>query len=507
MEGIPVVEEIKILGIWFRADPSDDDQYRLNFRDPLIKIRHICESWSNRQLSLKGKVTVANSLLVSVLQYPTAVTHTPTRVLKEYSKILKEFIWDGKHPKIAFNTLVLPIDRGGLNLMDLHTRIQTNMLQWVKRVLQNPESNTAHYLNRMTGCTSLTDYFSSKRPDGPEWVKGHKFYEKLLQVWNCAHCFQPTDEQGVRNEIIWHNRWITSGGVPLNFLPCQRAGITKIAHVCHASEPRLMSHNELNAAYGTSISFLDMLRIRLGTPLHWRRMITANWAPRQPQAPVFEVQLAPGERRDILSLSAKGTYMMIMQGKDHEPTALKTWQREVEEIRITDKDVWRRACVGVYRATRETKLQSFHYKMLHRIIPCNVYLAQVRIKTSMWCPFCDESDTLTHFLCTCAKIRPFWETICKWFHNADNLYLDRLTTEEYMWGLDRGAHKANLINAITLMIKHYIYRQKLFYSGDLCAVQWLQELRTKLRTEDWIARKTGSTTRFRKWERIVAELG
>lgn len=382
------------------------------------------------------------------------------------------------------------------------------MLQWVRQILKSPESNTSHYLRGMTGYTNLTEYFASKRPDNPEWVSSQKFYEKMHQVWNWAHCFQPTDEQGVRNEILWHNRWITSGGLPLNMPRCQRAGITTVSQVCHTTEPRFMSHIELNEKYSTSLSFLDMLKIRLGTPLHWRQKITANWSPQLPQTSPLEVQLAPKEKRDILSLGAKGTYSLIMQGNKHEPTALKTWQREVEEIRIAGKEEWSRTCTGAYKTTRETKLKSFHFKMLHRIIPCNVYLTQIRIKDSTWCPFCDEDDTITHFLCTCSKIHPFWRTICEWFRKADNLFTDQLTTEEYMWGVDSGAHRAHLINSVTLMIKHYIYRQKLFHSGDLCAVQWLQELSTKLRSEDWISCKTGARTKFQKrWSRVLEELG
>lgn len=95
--------------------------------------------------------------------------------------------------------------------------------------------------------------------------------------------------------------------------------------------------------------------------------------------------------------------------------------------------------MGVYKATRETKLQSFHFKVLHRIIPCNVYLKQIRIKDAEWCQFCDESDTIVHFLFICAKIQPFWKAVSTWFRDTDDLYLDQLTPAEYIWGLPSSA--------------------------------------------------------------------
>lgn len=113
LEGIPVVPKIKILGLWFEADETEEGAYNMNFRHILDRIKQICGTWSNRVLSLKGKVTVINSLLASLLQYPTAAIFTPHRVDKEYKKILTPFFLNNKPAKIAYKTLILPIDRGG----------------------------------------------------------------------------------------------------------------------------------------------------------------------------------------------------------------------------------------------------------------------------------------------------------------------------------------------------------------------------------------------------------
>lgn len=145
------------------------------------------------------------------------------------------------------------------------------MLQWVRWILISPDSNTANYLSRVTGCPSVVDYFACKRPDNPGWVTDHKFYAKMQQVWNKFHSFQPTDERGIRHEVLWHNRWITSGGSPLQMPSFQRAGVKIVSDICHETEPRTLSHTELNNKFDIGISFLDMMRIRqspLETELH-----------------------------------------------------------------------------------------------------------------------------------------------------------------------------------------------------------------------------------------------
>lgn len=160
--------------------------------------------------------------------------------------------------------------------------------------------------------------------------------------------------------------------------------------------------------------------------------------------------------------------------------------------------------MGVYRATRETKLQSFHYKIIHRIIPCNVYLKKIRIKE--WCRHCDESDTIVHFLYSCKNVQPFWKAVSSWFRNANDLYLDKLTPAEFICGLPSSAHRATVINAITLYVKHYIFHQKLFYDSEFDLLGWLMELRAKLKSENWICKRTGQQGKFKRWLNIYKAL-
>lgn len=117
-EGLETVEDIlvrdsaKILGIWFFTDQTKTQSYDMNFKGLLDKARRICGTWTNRSLSIKGKVTVANSLETSIFQYPCAYIYTPPEVFKEFRNIISNFIWNNKKAKIAYNTLTLPVARG-----------------------------------------------------------------------------------------------------------------------------------------------------------------------------------------------------------------------------------------------------------------------------------------------------------------------------------------------------------------------------------------------------------
>ena len=112
-------ESLTILCIRVGHGGSERDHYEWNFETKLKKCMDICDNWNNRSLSLKGKVTVINSLLIPIMLYPASVTYTPERVIKEFRKLVCKFIWASEVNRIAYYTLCLPIEQGGLNLLDL----------------------------------------------------------------------------------------------------------------------------------------------------------------------------------------------------------------------------------------------------------------------------------------------------------------------------------------------------------------------------------------------------
>lgn len=73
---ISVVDDVTILGITVANAVTYDRQYQMNFRHRLQMIK-LYARWWNRNLSLKGKVVLINSLLISILQYPCTCTYTP----------------------------------------------------------------------------------------------------------------------------------------------------------------------------------------------------------------------------------------------------------------------------------------------------------------------------------------------------------------------------------------------------------------------------------------------
>lgn len=507
---IPVVSEARILGLWFLRDASLQNRYSWNFKPSLQKIRGICHSWSLRDISLKGKVTVANSLLISLLQFPSAATFTPPQVFEEYRKIISEFVWNGKKPKVAYNTLILPISQGGLGLMDYPTRVKVSSIQWIRRILLERAPNVTSSLAHFLGTRNLKTYLAHKPVPRFPGVRHDPFYLNLLKLWDALHGFSPEMEDNIRTEFLWNNKRITSGNSPIVKPSWQAKGILTLHDICHPTQARLLSHQELTEKYDVRCSFLDMLSLRLSVPLAWRQSLSANWSPTPDPSARSGAQIKlPGEQpADVLNVSPKQIYRAFISMMDHTSTAFGRWRDSPDfELGIASEEEWRDVAANVYKATRDTKLQTFHFKIINRIIPCGTYLQQIRISQSDTCALCGHSDTLHHFFYDCPSNVSFWQSIFRWFARVEDLRLEEISIKHLLLGLPQLAPNARKINAILMSVKFFIHRQRLFHQGKLELMHWLAEFRSKLLVEREISRRENRLTRFATWNRILQALG
>ncbi len=91
--------------------------------------------WKLRTLTLKGKVLVLNVLMISKLWYILCVSSMPLWVEKRLKKCFLDFLWGGKPPRIAYNTLIGAVGKGGLGLMDVEQRKNGLRVKIIKKYL------------------------------------------------------------------------------------------------------------------------------------------------------------------------------------------------------------------------------------------------------------------------------------------------------------------------------------------------------------------------------------
>ena len=89
--------------------------------------------WKWRNLSLSGKIMVFKSLVFSKIIFISYLNKVPSSVIIRIKEIQKDFIWDGKLPKIKHAALIANYEDGGLKDLDIRTKFESLHLSWVKR--------------------------------------------------------------------------------------------------------------------------------------------------------------------------------------------------------------------------------------------------------------------------------------------------------------------------------------------------------------------------------------
>lgn len=304
------VDRVKILGLWFAPNRSINDHYEWNYKESLAKMRSTCCSWRNRNLSIKGKIAVVNFLVVSILHYVAANSALPPRVNYELKKMITHFIWNGGSPKIAYSTLIQPIERGGLKLADFQTRIRAARLMWIRRLVLTGNSFARDYVNYLAGNLGFAPLVMGKPRALPPRLKYSLFYSEAFELWQKYHGFAPSTEAEVRWEILWHNRRISIEGSSLNWGTWWSKGVLRVEDVLHPTEGRFLSHTEINEKYGLQTSFLDALQIRQSIPGGWRALVTPQGRP--PESEGLLLSFEPGLSVDIFSSSSSSIYTYLI---------------------------------------------------------------------------------------------------------------------------------------------------------------------------------------------------
>ncbi len=86
-----ITTPIQTLGIVITD--NKDKNYKFNFQNKIANLTtlNICKQ---RRLSIKGKITIINSLALVPLIYVSSVISTPQRVINEINNIVQNVIWD-----------------------------------------------------------------------------------------------------------------------------------------------------------------------------------------------------------------------------------------------------------------------------------------------------------------------------------------------------------------------------------------------------------------------------
>ena len=165
--------------------------------------------WSQRYLTLEGKITIFKTLDISKLIYNAFLSEVPQYIITVLQKIQSNFLWGDKRPKIKQDTLCNSFEKGGLQSVDIELKLTSLKISWIMRLYEE----NAHqwkiiplfFLNKAFGPDNpFHSHFHPKKS-----LLNHLpcFYQTIITKWHTCSS-PPIDERNIKNQCLWHNAFL-----------------------------------------------------------------------------------------------------------------------------------------------------------------------------------------------------------------------------------------------------------------------------------------------------------
>jgi hypothetical protein len=102
----------------------------------LDKIRNACNAHSQRSLSIHGRVTILNTLILSELWHVIRVTSVPLSFFSKLKPTMSSFLFYRMFPRIGVASMCQPRSKGGLGVFDPQIQQGALQLRWILPLLQ-----------------------------------------------------------------------------------------------------------------------------------------------------------------------------------------------------------------------------------------------------------------------------------------------------------------------------------------------------------------------------------
>ena len=197
-------EDINVLGIHICA--NDMEAITKNYEPIFKKIEVILKTWSNRSLSLHGKVNIINTLIGSLFVYKMMVLpEIPRNMISNFNAICDKYIWNGRKLKIPNEILRNNVENGGCKLVDLEIKDQLLKTIWVNIIQTDSQVANLAYQALFPDLGSLL-WRCNLEPKDVNTVTSELnncFWTHMLKAWAI---YQTSVENLHRSDqILWLN--------------------------------------------------------------------------------------------------------------------------------------------------------------------------------------------------------------------------------------------------------------------------------------------------------------
>ena len=210
--------------------------------------------WKYRRLTLLGKITVLNSLVVSQLVYVLTPLKSNYSALTEINKLLYTFLRNGKGDKIKRNVIINDYCDGGLKMIDIFSFNKSRKATWIKKYLDNSNNGNGNCFWIRPFKITVAKVFCPRNLNVRDTLDLTKVsddvFRELLERWGEINFEkQITSENHLLDQPLWFNSLIRIDNKPVFFKEWFAKGITTVKHLLRMGTNIFLSLNDFCQKY------------------------------------------------------------------------------------------------------------------------------------------------------------------------------------------------------------------------------------------------------------------
>ncbi|KAK4519880.1 uncharacterized protein ATC70_010124 [Mucor velutinosus] len=396
------IAAFRYLGLYFaynHAQRAQTEEMLLN------TVKTQCAIYSQRQLSIMGRVTVVNSLILSKMWYSLRMLRPTKRFLVNIKSCVYQFVWKKKWPLIRKDLISLPKSRGGLAVLNPSLQQFTLQKRWLNYLVEPqkyPSFLLPFLLSHLSLLPASSDFLYMAFLDGD--CRKSPLLHKDLSIWHSIFALYDYFELNDLQKV---------GVIPLQaimLLPLHKL-LTGLS-----DDHWLRRHPKFPA---NKFLLFDTYQQR------WRLRVASEYLP-------------PSQSSlDWTNFDSFGTLSITDKWKLYHPITYRQQQQQLvpSEHRFSNamvKTLWSSPA----HPTARTVL----YRALSRCIPHKTYLCTIGSVENSICSFCAQGiDILRHFVVDCPVKWQLWQSVLSQY------YSDFPLTSEIIYGTVRYLHLPRFI--------------------------------------------------------------
>ena len=432
-------EKIRILGYIYGQNPKDNQDQ--NWQKIKTKIQKDISKWNNLRLSLIGRKLIINQVMLSKICYLAYVETPPKPIIQDIKKDIYNFLWNFKKVRVNMATTTMPIDIGGLAVIDIETQCKAIKCAVIAKFLQDIQQKKVWteamlwHLNKFRDAKQGINVFKTYIPNTNR-SKLEQFYRDLLIAWTDLtdnEKVEPITLAEIYNEPLFFNKKSVRQNNQSEYLlkkppPWAREHFRTVGDICKKTQPGFIPMEEFLSANKQKVVRYspkpkDLHELIKLLPEEWKQKIENGNTETEASRVIIKHRTLNGKWRlaEVSALQCKDFYNTIHFRKlmpMYKNRKYLQWQAN-DSNTLSEKQ-WNTLFMNLYKKTKQRDSFDVRYRFLHFAQPTAIRLKEIREGyTDTVCPRCGEQEeTHKHWMFSCASSQNLYIYLQSIFENV-----------------------------------------------------------------------------------------